>query len=111
MESGTSGAGGVLTTGADLAALYYDRWQAETGIGEITTEQRGSSKVVLRPKIPDMVAQGFWALLCVYQSRPPPDRPARATGLRPASPTRSSQLVADGCVEVGVMRLVAGVVG
>ncbi|MCA1672402.1 MAG: IS4 family transposase [Actinobacteria bacterium] len=53
---------------ADLAALYHDRWQAETGIGEIKTEQRGGPEVVLRSKTPTMVAQEFWAMLCVYQA-------------------------------------------
>lgn len=53
---------------ADLAALYHDRWQAETGIGEIKTEQRGGPEVVLRSKTPEMVAQEFWAMLCVYQA-------------------------------------------
>jgi hypothetical protein len=53
---------------ADLAALYHDRWQAETGIGEIKTEQRGGPEVVLRSKTPEMVTQEFWAMLCVYQA-------------------------------------------
>lgn len=53
---------------AELAALYHDRWQAETGIGEIKTEQRGGPEVVLRSKTPEMVAQEFWAMLCVYQA-------------------------------------------
>ena len=53
---------------ADLAALYHDRWQAETGIGEIKTEQRGGPEVVLRSKTPTMVEQEFWAMLCVYQA-------------------------------------------
>jgi Transposase DDE domain len=53
---------------ADLAALYHDRWQAETGIGEIKTELRGGPEVVLRSKTPAMVAQEFWAMLCVYQA-------------------------------------------
>jgi hypothetical protein len=44
---------------ADLAALYHDRWQAETGIGEIKTELRGGPEVVLRSKTPAMVAQEF----------------------------------------------------
>lgn len=53
---------------ADLAALYHDRWQAETGIGEIKTELRGGPEVVLRSQTPEMVAQEFWAMLCVYQA-------------------------------------------
>jgi hypothetical protein len=58
----------AVAPAADLAALYHDRWQAETGIGEIKTEQRGGPEVVLRSKTPTMVAQEFWAMLCVYQA-------------------------------------------
>ena len=49
-------------------ARYHDRWQAETAIGDLKTEQRGGSETVLRSKTPDMVAQEFWAMLCVYQA-------------------------------------------
>lgn len=52
----------------DLAGLYHDRWQAETGIGDLKTEQRGGPETVLRSRTPDMVAQEFWAMLCVYQA-------------------------------------------
>ncbi len=52
----------------ELAALYHDRWQAETAIGDLKTEQRGGPETVLRSKTPDMVAQEFWAMLCVYQA-------------------------------------------
>jgi hypothetical protein len=52
----------------DLADLYHDRWQAETGIGDLKTTQRGGPEVVLRSKTPAMVAQEFWAMVCVYQA-------------------------------------------
>lgn len=52
----------------ELAELYHDRWQAETGIGDLKTTQRGGPEVVLRSKTPTMVAQEFWAMLCVYQA-------------------------------------------
>lgn len=52
----------------DLAGLYHDRWQAETGIGDLKTAIRGGPEVVLRSKTPAMVEQEFWALLCVYQA-------------------------------------------
>lgn len=52
----------------ELADLYHARWQAETGIGEIKTTQRGGPEVVFRSKTPDMVDQEFWAMLCVYQA-------------------------------------------
>lgn len=52
----------------DLADLYHDRWQAETGIGDLKTTQRGGPEVVLRSKTPAMIAQEFWAMVCVYQA-------------------------------------------
>ena len=52
----------------ELAALYHDRWQAETGIGDLKTTVRGGPETVLRSQSPDMVAQEFWAMLCVYQA-------------------------------------------
>ncbi|MGQ0840655.1 IS4 family transposase [Actinokineospora sp.] len=52
----------------DLAGLYHDRWQAETGIGDLKTTQRGGPEVVLRSKTPAMIAQEFWAMVCVYQA-------------------------------------------
>jgi Transposase DDE domain len=53
---------------ADLAGLYHNRWQAETGIGDLKTTQRGGPEVLLRSKTPTMVAQEFWAMVCVYQA-------------------------------------------
>jgi hypothetical protein len=53
---------------AELAQLYHARWQAETGIGEIKTIQRGGPEVVLRSKTPQLVEQEFWAMVCVYQA-------------------------------------------
>ena len=52
----------------ELAALYHDRWQAETGIADMKTAIRGGPAVVLRSKSPTMVEQEFWAMLCVYQA-------------------------------------------
>jgi Insertion element 4 transposase N-terminal/Transposase DDE domain len=52
----------------ELAQLYHARWQAETGIGDLKTAIRGGPEVVLRSKTPAMVAQEFWAMLCVYQA-------------------------------------------
>jgi hypothetical protein len=52
----------------ELAVLYHDRWQAETGIADLKTAIRGGPEVVLRSKTPAMVEQEFWALLCVYQA-------------------------------------------
>jgi Insertion element 4 transposase N-terminal/Transposase DDE domain len=52
----------------DLARLYHDRWQAETGIADLKTAIRGGPEVVLRSKTPAGVEQEFWAMLCVYQA-------------------------------------------
>lgn len=52
----------------ELAGRYHDRWQAETGIADLKTTIRGGPEVVLRSKTPAMVAQEFWAMLCVYQA-------------------------------------------
>jgi hypothetical protein len=72
---------------AELADAYHDRWQAETGIGEIKTVERGGPEVVLRSKTPDMVDQEFWAMLCVHHAihdliayaAPPPLDPGRVS--------------------------------
>jgi hypothetical protein len=52
----------------DLADLYHRRWQAETGIGDLKTAQRGGPEHVLRSKKPATVTQEFYAMLCVYQA-------------------------------------------
>jgi len=52
----------------ELAELYHQRWQAETGIGDLKTAIRGGPEVVLRSRTPAMVEQEFWAMLCVYQA-------------------------------------------
>jgi hypothetical protein len=52
----------------DLARLYHQRWQAETGIADLKTAIRGGPEVVLRSRTPAMVEQEFWAMLCVYQA-------------------------------------------
>lgn len=51
----------------DLAQLYHRRWQAETGIADLKTAQRGGPEAVLRSKSPAMVEQELYAMLCVYQ--------------------------------------------
>ena len=67
----------------ELARLYHDRWQAETGIGDLKTAIRGGPEVVLRSKSPAMVEQEFWALLCVYQAIRELISYAAPTGLDP----------------------------
>ena len=67
----------------ELAQLYHERWQAETGIGDLKTVIRGGPEVVLRSKTPAMVEQEFWALLCVYQAIRDLISYAAPTGLDP----------------------------
>ncbi len=49
----------------ELAALYTERWEVETALGELKTTQRGP-KQVLRSKRPELVAQEVWAHLLVH---------------------------------------------
>jgi hypothetical protein len=49
----------------ELAALYTERWEIETALGELKTTQRGP-KQVLRSKSPELVAQEVWAHLLVH---------------------------------------------
>jgi hypothetical protein len=51
----------------DLARAYRDRWRATEGIGQLlgSPSQPGP---VMRSRTPEMVAQEFWAMLCVYQA-------------------------------------------
>jgi hypothetical protein len=48
-----------------LAALYTQRWEIETALGELKTTQRGP-KQVLRSKSPELVTQEVWAHLLVH---------------------------------------------
>jgi hypothetical protein len=49
----------------ELAALYHERWEIETVLGEIKTHLRGS-KIVLRSKTPDLVRQEIYGLLLAH---------------------------------------------
>jgi hypothetical protein len=49
----------------DLAALYHERWEVETALGEVKTEMRGAG-IVLRSKTPELVRQEFYAFLLAY---------------------------------------------
>jgi hypothetical protein len=48
--------------------LYHDRWQLETAIGDVETRLRGGPDAVLRSRLPDLVRQEVYGLLCVYQA-------------------------------------------
>ncbi len=49
----------------ELAALYTQRWEIETAIGEFKTHQRGP-RLVLRSKAPDGVYQEIYGYLLVH---------------------------------------------
>jgi hypothetical protein len=49
----------------ELAALYHERWEIETALGELKTHLRGA-KIALRSKTPDLVRQEFYGLLLAH---------------------------------------------
>ncbi len=50
---------------AELAALYHERWEIETALGELKTHLRGA-RIVLRSKTPDLVEQEFYGLIMAH---------------------------------------------
>ena len=51
----------------ELAALYAQRWEQETALGELKTHQRGAG-VVLTSKTPEGIRQQIWAHLLVHHA-------------------------------------------
>jgi hypothetical protein len=51
---------------AELAALYHERWEAETLFDEFKTHLRGGSRVLLRSKTPELVRQEVYGLLLAH---------------------------------------------
>jgi hypothetical protein len=49
----------------ELAALYHERWEIETALGECKTKLKGST-VVMRSKTPDLVKQEFYGFMLTY---------------------------------------------
>lgn len=49
----------------ELAALYPQRWEAESAFDEIKTHVKGS-KITMRSKTPELVNQEFWALMIAH---------------------------------------------
>lgn len=49
----------------ELAALYHERWEIETAIGELKTQLKGG-RVVLRSKKPELVKQEFYGFLLAH---------------------------------------------
>jgi len=50
----------------ELAALYHERWEIETALGEFKTHLRGGADIVLRSKRPDLVIQELYGLLLAH---------------------------------------------
>lgn len=50
----------------ELAALYHERWEAESLFDEFKTHMRGGSRVLLRSKTPDLVKQEVYGLLLAH---------------------------------------------
>jgi Insertion element 4 transposase N-terminal/Transposase DDE domain len=50
----------------ELAALYHERWEAETLFDEFKTHLRGGSRVLLRSKTPELVRQEVYGLLLAH---------------------------------------------
>lgn len=73
--SGTGEAITVLTTitnpadarADELAAVYNERWEQETGHDQLKTHLRGPGKI-LRSRLPDLVYQEIWAYLIVHHA-------------------------------------------
>lgn len=54
-----------LASADELAALYHERWEIETALGECKTKLKGSA-VVMRSKTPDLVKQEFYGFMLMY---------------------------------------------
>jgi Insertion element 4 transposase N-terminal len=64
----------VLSPGGDhgaradeLASVYHERWEQETGHDQLKTHLRGPGKI-LRSRLPDLVHQEIWAYLIVHHA-------------------------------------------
>ena len=49
----------------ELAALYHERWEVETGLDELKTHLRGA-RIVLRSRTPELVRQEFYGFLMAH---------------------------------------------
>ncbi|MGI8336052.1 IS4 family transposase [Actinomadura scrupuli] len=52
---------------AELALRYARRWVMDSALAWVKSDQDGS-RITLRSKNPELVAQEIWALLCTYQA-------------------------------------------
>lgn len=88
--------------GAELGALYHERWELENALDELKTHQRGP-RVVLRSKQPDGVYQEAYGYLCTHyairrlmhdaalKADVDPDRLSFISGLRAARRSARTQ--------------------
>ena len=51
----------------ELASVYHQRWEQETGHDQLKTHLRGPGKI-LRSRLPDLVHQEIWAYLIVHHA-------------------------------------------
>ncbi|KQV11642.1 MULTISPECIES: IS4 family transposase [unclassified Kitasatospora] len=56
-----------LAPARQLAMIYHQRWEIETGFAELKNRLRGTG-FILRSKTPELVCQEVYALLTVYQA-------------------------------------------
>lgn len=52
---------------AELADVYHQRWERETGHDQLKTHLRGPGRI-LRSRLPDLVHQEIWAYLIVHHA-------------------------------------------
>jgi hypothetical protein len=88
--------------GAELGALYHERWELESALDELKVHQRGP-RVVLRSKQPDGVYQEAYGYLCTHyairrlmhdaalRADVDPDRLSFISGLRAARRSARTQ--------------------
>jgi hypothetical protein len=55
----------AVASADELVALYHERWEIETALGELKTHLRGS-KIVLRSKTQELVRQEFFGMLLLH---------------------------------------------
>jgi hypothetical protein len=55
----------TMASAEELAALYHERWEIETALGELKTYVRGA-KIVLRSKTKELVRQEFFGMLMLH---------------------------------------------
>jgi len=55
----------AIARAEELAALYHERWEIETALGELKTYVRGA-KIVLRSRTEELVRQEFFGMLMLH---------------------------------------------